>query len=364
MKRIAIFLGHPAQFHMFKYVTAYLEQQGIEVDYLVKRKDILEELVRNSGRNYYIVRKKERSSKGKLRLILALLGMELKVIVYIIRRRPSLLVGTYAPVISHLTGTRMIICCEDDTAVVPRFAKTSYPYADAILSPMYCDGGKWDLKMTKYYGFQKLAYLHPNWFTPDSTILSKYNLPERFVLIRLARLSAHHDAGIKGLNLDLVQNMISTAKQYGYNVYITSEANLDPSLQPYKLDIDYQDIHHILAFAGLLVSDSQSMSVEASMLGVPSVRFSDFAGRISVLEVLEQKYQLTFGVPTDNPEQLLEKVNSLLSDTTLDETFHKNREKMLNDHIDVTAFFSWFIENYPESRKTMKENPDYQWRFR
>jgi len=37
---------------------------------------------------------------------------------------------------------------------------------------------------------------------------------------------------------------------------------------------------------------------------------------------------------------------------------------MLADKIDVTAFFVWFIENYPDSAKIMKENPDYQYKFK
>ena len=32
--------------------------------------------------------------------------------------------------------------------------------------------------------------------------------------------------------------------------------------------------------------------------------------------------------------------------------------------IDIASFFSWFIRNYPGSRKTMCENLDYQFRFR
>ena len=79
-KRIAIFLGHPAHYHMFKHVTAELEARGIEVDYLVKRKDILEDLVRRSGHKYYVVRSKERAAMGKIGLALALIGMELRVI--------------------------------------------------------------------------------------------------------------------------------------------------------------------------------------------------------------------------------------------------------------------------------------------
>jgi hypothetical protein len=34
------------------------------------------------------------------------------------------------------------------------------------------------------------------------------------------------------------------------------------------------------------------------------------------------------------------------------------------EKIDVTAFMVWFIENYPESVKVIKENPDYQHRFK
>jgi hypothetical protein len=37
---------------------------------------------------------------------------------------------------------------------------------------------------------------------------------------------------------------------------------------------------------------------------------------------------------------------------------------MLRDKIDVTAFMVWFIENYPDSVNIMKENPEYQDRFR
>jgi hypothetical protein len=37
---------------------------------------------------------------------------------------------------------------------------------------------------------------------------------------------------------------------------------------------------------------------------------------------------------------------------------------MIKDKIDVTAFMVWFIENYPESKRIMKENPDYQYKFK
>ena len=81
----------------------------------------------------------------------------------------------------------------------------------------------------------------------------------------------------------------------------------------YRLKINPLDIHHVITFASLYIGDSQSMAVEAAMLGVPSIRFNDFAGKISVLEELEHKYGLTYGIKTDQPERLFEKINELLA---------------------------------------------------
>ena len=39
-------------------------------------------------------------------------------------------------------------------------------------------------------------------------------------------------------------------------------------------------------------------------------------------------------------------------------------QKLLDDKIDVTAFFIWFIENYPGSVKRMKEEPGIQEQFK
>lgn len=363
--RIAVFLGHPAHYHMFKHVTEALEKKGFEVDFLVKRKDMLEELVRRSGHGYYVVRKHERNKTGKLGLMWSLVSMEISVVAYILRRRPRMLIGTYAPVVSHLTRVPMIVCCEDDASVVPRFAKTSYPYAAAILAPQFCDGGQWDSKMTKYHGFQKLAYLHPNWFKPSWDVVASRlrNADRPFILMRFAKLRAHHDEGIGGVTNDIALGLINRISSH-YDVYITSERPLSSELEPYRLKIDPLEIHQWLFFSTLYIGDSQSMAVEAAMLGTPGIRFNDFAGRIGVLEELEHQYNLTFAIPSSEPQRLYDKVEELLAMNDLKEVFQQRRQKMLSEQIDVTAFFVWFIENYPESRNIMKEHPDYQWNFK
>ena len=147
-------------------------------------------------------------------------------------------------------------------------------------------------------------------------------------------------------------------------VYITSEKKLDKKYKKYQLKTPPQHIHHLLFYSELFIGDSQSMAFECAMLGTPSIRFSDFAGKISVLEELEHKYGLTYGIKPSEPEKLFEKIEELLSMTNLKEEFQKRRQRMLADKIDVTAFMVWFIENYPESVKIMQDNPNYQYNFK
>ncbi len=342
--RIAVFLGHPAHFHMFKHMVAELESRGIGVDYLVKRKDMLEELVQRSGHRYFVVRSQVRTAKGRLGLAKALIDMELNMVRYILRRRPRLVIGTYAPVLSHLTRVPFIVCCEDDTSVVSRFARTSYPYAKAILAPKYCNGGQWDAKMTKYAGFQKLAYLHPNWFVPRFDVVEPYlRHPERpFAVLRFAQLQAHHDEGVHGMSNQLALRLVEKLSPT-YDVYITSERKLDPGLEPFRLDINPLDIHHWMAYASIYIGDSQSMAVEAAMLGTPSVRFSDFAHRIGVLNALEERYKLTVGIPSDDEERLFQVIDQLAGMPDLRSEFQRRRQAMLAEQIDVTRFFTDFV---------------------
>jgi predicted glycosyltransferase len=106
------------------------------------------------------------------------------------------------------------------------------------------------------------------------------------------------------------------------------------------------------------------MTSEAAVLGIPSLRCNSFAGRISYLEEEEHKYQLTFGFKPEHYSDMLIKLKELLAMSDLKPEFRKRRQKMLKDKIDVTAFWTWIIDQYPESIKIMKENPDYQYNFR
>ena len=159
--RIAIYLGHPAHFHLFKNAANALMMNGREVTFLVKRKDILEQLVKNAGYKYIIVRDAPRQKSDKVSLIGALLKMDWRIMKFLWKYRPKVFIGSYGFWTSLLYGCPFICCSEDDVNVVPRFAALAYPTASGILNPSSCSAGKWEKKVVHYPGFQKLAYLHP-----------------------------------------------------------------------------------------------------------------------------------------------------------------------------------------------------------
>ena len=124
-----------------------------------------------------------------------------------------------------------------------------------------------------------------------------------------------------------------------------------------------------MVFASLYIGDSQTMSAEAGVLGVPFVRFNDFVGRIGYLRELEDKYELGYGIHASvlaedsfirradglaqpsGVEALYERVEQLVAMPAEERkaTFQSRREKMLAEKIDCAKFLTWFIENYPQS---------------
>lgn len=335
-------LGHPAHFHLFKNTIADLNRDGHKTYILIRKKDILEELLKESSMPYVNILPNSKRSYFTLFLRLW------RVLWFTMQHHVDVLVGSTPEVAqaAWLLRKRSVIMAEDDASIVPPFIKSVKPFVDNYLSPVSCNNGILEHATTHYEGFHKLAYLHPNRFTPDPTIVDQYFPHDKpYFLLRFAKLSAYHDidAHAKGINNTIAQKMIDILSQYG-NVYITSERPLTDSLEKYRLHINPLHIHHIMAYATLYIGDSQSMAVEAAMLGTPSIRFNDFAGRIGVLEELEKKYQLTIGIPSSDPDRLFRTIKQLISTDNLHQIYQERRKKMLADKIDVASFFTDFIE--------------------
>ncbi|WP_081212175.1 DUF354 domain-containing protein [Salegentibacter sediminis] len=363
--KILFYFGHPAQY-LFARATIkrLLSNPDFEIIILIKTKDVLENLLKSDRIPYQNILPQERG-KSKFHIAWSLVKRNFKILPIILKNRPDLMIGTDASIaqLGRMLKIDCVSITEDDYEVIKTLGDLTYPFTHNILCPEVCDVGKWNDKKIGYKGYMKLGYLHPNVFTPNNSVKDKYNLPDNYVIIRLAKLTAHHDFGIKGINQKLLTQIIIMVEEKGLSPFISTEDVIYEDLRKFELVIDPSDMHDILSFSKLLICDSQSMSVESAMLGVPSIRYSDFAGRISVLEELEIKYGLTYGFKVGDENSIINKISELLELENLSKKFQTKRKRMLNDKIDVTEFLEWFICNYPDSQKIIKNKPDYQNRF-
>ena len=353
-------ISHPAHFHLFIKTILSLKEKGMRVVVVIRPKDVLEQLCINSDIEYIKVTERLRSV-GKLGLALSVIKKTWETLKVVRQEKPDFLIGSEGVLsyVGKLTGTPSYICDEDDAEATPLFAKLFYPFFTGIIAPTVCSVGRWGDKKISVESYHELAYLHPNHFTPDASYLVKYGIfqDKPFYLIRFAALNAYHDVGIHGINNEDAIRLVDMLKSYG-TVFITSERALSEELEPYRLRINPLDIHHIMAFADMFVGDSQTMAAEAGVLGVPFVRLNDFSGRLSYLNEIEDKYQLGFSHKSNDKELFFNSIQKWLDTPDRKVVCAERRERMLSEKIDYAQFLTWFIENYPESAKTMRENPD------
>lgn len=367
--RILVQLSHPAHFHYYHRAICNWQDHGHQVFVLIKTKDILEELVKSAGIPYVNINPVAHRN-SKMGILWDMIVRDWRVFRTCLSQKIDILTGSTSEIaqIGWLLHKPAVCTGEDDAAVVPAFVRFTAPFLQVRLTPVSCNNGVMEPKTIKYASFHELAYLHPHHFSPDPKYLDKYGIgrDEKFFILRFASLKAHHDAGIHGIDNAVAAKLVEMLRPYG-RVFITSERTLDTVLEPFRMAIDAQDIHHVMAFASLYIGDSQTMAAEAAVMGVPFVRFNDFVGRIGYLNELEEVYRLGYGIRASEKgarERLFSVVKELLDTPDRKAICAQRRQKMLSEKIDYAQFLTWFIENYPESREIMRTNPDYQWRFR
>jgi predicted glycosyltransferase len=234
----------------------------------------------------------------------------------------------------------------------------SKPVSDVILSPqsIQVDLGK---KHIRYNGFHELAYLHPGRFNPDISVLNELNVKEgeKFVIMRFVSWNATHDFRQTGLSLEQKSELIREISKFA-TVFISSESALPYEFEKYTLKLPPNRLHHALFYAAMYIGEGATTASECAVLGTPALYINTIS--IGYLEQ-HQIYGLLYCF--HNPKGLLEKALSLLNTPGIKDEFQQRRKKMLEETIDVTAFLVWFVENYPESKAIMLNDPSFQYSF-
>jgi predicted glycosyltransferase len=336
--RVLFDLLHPAHYHLFKHVIGRLLREGHEVEIIARQKDCLGDLLAAGRLPHHLIRRRRQS--------LFVLGMEsIKAFRMALKmnrqKRFDFMVGISISTnpAARLGGSVAVMFEDDDAKVVPVFAKLGYPLAHYVVTPRCLEFEKHGKKHLTYPGYHELAYLHPNQFTPDPAIRRQLgvNEGERYFLVRLVSLTAHHDIGARGLSTQQARQIVEKLSARG-RVFISAETTVEPDLKQYLLPTPVDRIFDVLAGADLVVGDSQTMTAESAVLGTPCLRCNSFVGRISYLEELEHRYGLTKGFLPADFDKLIVQMEQWLSDPELKQKWAQKRQRMLDECVDVSEW--------------------------
>jgi len=232
-----------------------------------------------------------------------------------------------------------------------------------ILNPK-CYRPNLGAKQFKYDGYHEIAYLHPNRFEPDVTILEELGVKsgERYIIMRFVAWNANHDVNHSGITPENKIKAVRACEKYG-KVFVTSEGDLPEEIRNNQIKIPIERIHHAIAYASLLYGESATMASEAAMLGVPSI-FLDNEGRGYTNEQ-EQEFGLVFNFSESLEDQAksIQRAEAILSNSTSSD-WKQKRKQMLSDRIDLTAFLVWVVEGYPDTQDQLFSDSQIQSKFK
>jgi predicted glycosyltransferase len=335
-------ISHPAHVHFFGAIVTKLKARGHAVSVVARDKEVTHSLLEARGIEYESFGRSGRKNIFAQTVELVVRDLALWRIAkrfgadVIVTRNPC---GVQA---ARLCGAIGVFDTDDGRAAGIHF-RLAAPFAHYITTPD-CLVENYGTKHIRYKGYKQSAYLHPNIFTPDSTVVDQLELQpgEAFFIVRFVSMTAFHDSGEAGIPNRIKRDVIERLKNHG-RVFISSEEALKGEYASLCFPLEPDRILHALAFARLYVGDSQTMAAEAAVLGTPSLRMSSFAGRLDYLSELEQKYKLVHSYTSAESAQFIAKLEELLSRPRDDALLAAGYKRMLDEKIDVAEWYSDFL---------------------
>ncbi len=345
-------MGHPAHVHLFRNAISILQSHNHRTTVAAVRKESTIQLLKHYKIAPFIfgvdrTNLVQKAIDAPLR--------DLQLLKYASDFKPDIIVSTgspYAAQVSKVLGKPHIAF--GDTEIASTITRLMIPFTDAVCTPS-CFSLDLGAKHVKYDGYHELAYLHPNYFSPDQTVLEEIGIrkDEPYIIVRLASWTSSHDVGETGFDFKSeaqILDFLKSLENWG-RVVLTTERRVPKEFERFVCRLAIHRIHDLLRYSTLYIGEGATMASEAGVLGIPWI-FVSKAGR-GYLDDQEKRYGLGFHVKTThNVKTTVEKI---LSNKNQKKEWATKREKLLKDKIDVTAFIVNFIENWPESYRRIKE---------
>lgn len=347
--RILIDIGHPAHVHFFRRTIRDLSDKGHTILIVTRNKEMTLDLLKASGFDYLSIGNHKPGLAGKA---FALLLFDYRIYRIARQFRPDILVALGSPYLAHVSKViRRPYISFWDTEDANLIIRLTSPFTDTICTPS-CFLRDFGDRQVRFDGYKELAYLHPDVFSPDTSVLEELGMTEedRFSIVRFISWAASHDVGLKGMKNPA--EVITTLEKYG-TVFISSERPLKPEFEKYILHIPPDKFHSLLAYASLYIGEGGTITTEAALLGTPAIHIEanargEATGNSSGnFREIRDRYGLMHFYP--DQDAALEKAIRILDNPDSKNIWREKRDRLLADKINVSAWMTEFIGNYPES---------------
>lgn len=363
--KILIDINHPAHVHYFRNFIKLMEAKGHQFCVINRDSKMINQLLDYYG-IAHTIRNKRPDKKGTFASMMNLLRMTLWCIRKSFSFRPDMYVGFAnipCAISSRLFRKPCVLLNDTEHNLISH--KIYMPNCDAVLTPFYFEtdldklvGGK-KIKQVRFNGYIEQLYLHSKDYRQNDNVLNELNVkPREYVIVRYIAYNAHHDKGIIPLSHGVRRQLVAEISLH-YKVFVSLEEEFDMDFySQYLLNISPEKMHDLMAEAKFLITEGATMASEAFVLGVPYLYLNPLkCGNIDYQcnHYPERCFQTT------DAEEAKDDVKSLMQ---LECNQDICRREVETETIRPTEYLCWFVENFPKSRTVMKENPDYQYKFR
>lgn len=334
--------------HFWKNIIHNLKRYGHEVKIVAWDKDVTLYLLNAYGFKYTIIGRSYKSFFGKA---YDMFKSDFKVFIVAKKFKPDLFIhgDPYLAHVSKITGKKHIEYCDTDHAHFIHL--TTFPFSDVICTPTCFLKKINSRKHIAFDGYSELAYLHPNYFKPDSSVLNKLglNINDKFIIMRFVAWGASHDVNQQGFTNKKI--LVEELEKYG-RIFIFSENKLPNEFLKYQINMPPESFHHLLYYATMYIGEGATIAAEAAMLGTPALYVNTL--QLGYLNELEKKYELVynFSDQINGQKEALEKAIHLLKNENLKKEWLQKKDQMLKESVDVTNFMTELINTNLNNRKS------------
>jgi len=287
--KILIDILHPKHVHFFRPLVKRWLIHGHKIKIVTRDKDITHQLLDLFGMPYECLSIQQEG----IGLVVELVMRWVRFFMILRSFQPDFVLsigGITTTLPSKLCRIPNIALTDTETAELSN--TIAFPFADRILTPEWFerDFGK---RHYRYRSFHEWSYLHPDEFVADKELVKSEGIdPDQpYAVVRFVRWGAVHDRGEKGFTFDDAVRLIRELSS-SMRVVLTSETEPPEELRQFTMQVRVDRMHHVMAFSGLVVGESPSMCAEASLMGVPSVLASSWAGNCGNMKFLEHQFGL------------------------------------------------------------------------